>query len=162
MLATVLTVALCHTLSAAPTAGPDDLDFWTGTWEMDSSQPTDPATKGAWQAKACTNTVTKEYGGKVVHEDFKTQGFNGGSWSNYDPKSKKWRQTWVDDSGAYLLFEGGMKGKEFVLVQTNAVKGRARMRFANIAQDGFDWYWEKSSDGKAWTLEWHLKYHRVK
>lgn len=161
MLGTALTLAFLCTVPSGRASGPDDLDFWTGKWVMDSSQPTDPATKGAWQAKTCTNAVTKEFGGKVVHESFSTAGFTGASWSSYDAPTKKWRQTWVDDSGAYLLFEGGMKGKEFVLVQTNAKKGHARMRFANIKREGFDWFWEKSSDGKSWTLEWHLKYHRA-
>lgn len=68
-------------------------------------------TKGAWQKDACTNSVTKIYGSKVIREDFKTAGFTGGSWSSYDQASKKWRQTWVDDTGAYL-FEGGMVAGE--------------------------------------------------
>lgn len=137
-----------------------DLDFWVGNWVMDSSQPTDPKTKGAWQAKACTNVVSKVYGSKVIQESFKTEGFTGGSWSSYDPASKKWRQTWVDDSGAYLLFEGGMVGTEFVLNQTNMAKGHARMRFANIKRGSFDWFWEGSKDGKTWNLNWHLRYKR--
>ena len=128
---------------------------------MDSSQPSDPKTKGEWQPKACTNHVTKVYG-QVVQEEFRSPGFTGGSWSSYDAVGKKWQQTWVDDSGAYLLFEGGMKGKEFVLTQTNLAKGHARMRFSNIAKDGFDWLWEKSKDAKTWTLAWHLRYKRLR
>lgn len=147
--------------SVLATADPShDLDFWVGEWVMDSSQPSDPATKGAWQEKACTNSVTRVYGDKVIQESFKTDGFTGGSWSHFDPKTKIWHQTWVDDSGAYLLFQGGKKGSEFVLTQTNSVKGKNRMRFANITSDGFDWFWENSKDGKSWTLSWHLRYHR--
>lgn len=155
----LLTLAFCiaYTSMATPAT---DLDFWVGDWVMDSSQPTDPATKGAWQEKACTNHVAKVYGGKVVQESFKTEGFTGGSWSTYDSASKKWRQTWVDDTGAYLLFEGGMKGNEFVLTQTNAKPGHARMRFTKITKDSFEWLWEKSKDGKTWQLAWHLRYRR--
>ncbi|MBS1724719.1 MAG: DUF1579 family protein [Armatimonadetes bacterium] len=145
----------------APLDPSHDLDFWVGEWTMDSSQPTDPKTKGAWQEKTCKNSVKSVYGDKVIQESFRGEGLVGGSWSSYDPVGKKWRQTWVDDSGSYLLFEGGMSGAEFVLTQTNTTKGKARMRFANITKDSFDWFWEHSKDGKAWNLQWHLRYHRL-
>ena len=137
-----------------------DMDFWVGTWTADSSQPSDPETKGAWQKGVVTNLVTRELGGKVIHENFSGPGLKGASWSVFDTASNTWRQTWVDDSGAYLLFEGGKVGKEVVLNMTNSKKGHARMRFANIKSDSFDWFWEGSKDGKAWTLNWHLKYKR--
>lgn len=136
------------------------MDFWIGQWVMDSSQPSDPETKGAWQKDACTNNVTREFDGKVIHESFVGPGLKGGSWSVYDPTAKLWKQTWVDDSGSYLLFQGGKSGDEVVLNQTNTKGAHARMRFANIQSDGFDWFWEGSKDGKTWNLKWHLKYHR--
>lgn len=149
-------------VAAAQADSAHALDFWVGNWTMDSSQPNDPKSKGAWQAKLCTNRITKVYGGKVIQESFAMPGFTGGSWSSYDPAKKVWRQTWVDDAGSYLLFEGGMTGSEFVLTQTNAGKAHARMRFQNITKDSFDWLWEKSKDGNDWTLDWHLKYRRSK
>ncbi len=148
------------TAQGIPSVPGHELDFWVGEWVMDSSQPQDPKTKGAWQKDVCTNSVSKMFGGKVIREDFKMPGFTGGSWSTYDASSKRWKQTWVDDTGAYLLFEGGMEGKEFVLLQKNMKKGHARMRFENISSSGFDWLWEGSTDGKNWTLNWHLRYRR--
>lgn len=157
----LLSALLFVTLRPEANDAAHDLDFWVGNWVMDSSQPEDKATKGAWQSGACTNNVTHEYGGKVIQESFRTEGFTGGSWSMYDSAAKTWKQTWVDDSGAYLLFEGGKVGKEFVLNQTNSKQGKARMRFANFSESGFDWFWEKSKDGKEWILSWHLKYRRA-
>ena len=151
-----------HVVADDGASKPTDLDFWVGDWVMDSRQPQDKPSKGEWQKNAATNHVTRVYGSKVIQESFKTTGFTGGSWSSFDPTTKTWHQTWVDDSGAYLLFTGGMKGDEFVLDQTNSKKGQARMRFANITKSGFDWYWESSTDGSQWTLNWHLKYHRKK
>jgi hypothetical protein len=158
----VIASLIANIITGPPAPDPArDLDFWVGSWTMDSSQPSDPKTKGAWQKKYCTNRVTKVYGGKVVQESFRSPGFTGGSWSSYDAVGKKWRQTWVDDSGAYLLFEGGMIGDEFVLNQTNTAKGHARMRFVKITKSGFDWLWEHSKNGEEWILDWHLRYHRV-
>lgn len=137
-----------------------DLDFWIGSWTMDSKQPGNKSTKGEWQPRACTNSVSKHLDGKVVQEKFKTKGFEGQSWSVYDSKAKLWKQTWVDDTGAYLLFEGGMNGSEFVLYQVNSQRGKDRMRFANITRAGFDWFWEHSDNGDDWQLNWHLRYHR--
>ncbi|MBX7135442.1 MAG: DUF1579 domain-containing protein [Fimbriimonadaceae bacterium] len=147
-------------VSVGQASGAGAMDFWVGNWTMDSSQPKDPKTKGAWQENLCTNRITRVYGGKVIQEAFKMPGFTGGSWTSFDPTKKIWRQTWVDDAGSYLLFEGGPSGSEVVLTQTNAAKGHARMRFANITKDSFDWLWESSSDGKKWSLNWHLRYRR--
>lgn len=147
-------------MALTPADSARSLDFWVGTWVMDSSQTDDPNTKGTWQKKVCTNKITREFGSKVIVEHFEGLGLKGGSWSSFNETKKTWQQTWVDDSGAYLLFEGGMDGNEFVLTQTNSPKGRARMRFANITAKSFDWYWESSPDGNAWKLNWHLKYQR--
>lgn len=111
-----------------------------------------------------TNHVTMDLGGFVVHEHFKMPGFNGESWSVYTPATKKWRQTWVDDSGSYIALVGGWAdGKMTLTTVANpaAPKSLSRMVFTNITKQSFDWNWEKSTDsGATWKLAWHLHYTR--
>ena len=65
--------------------GPDDFDFWLGTWR---------ATWGENGAHG-TNTVTKEYGGRVIQERFDGRpgiDLAGMSVSVYDAQADCWRQ----------------------------------------------------------------------
>lgn len=117
-----------------------------------------------WAESKSKNSIRKSYGGKVIEENFATEGFSGHSVSVFDATKKIWKQTWVDDSGAYLLFEGGMVGKEFILKQTNTQPGVAmRMVFKEITESSFDWSWEASKDGeKTWKPMWVVAYKRAK
>jgi hypothetical protein len=145
----------------APGSGPADLDFWVGDWTMDGRSRTS-FEKDEYTDGKCENTIAKVQDGKVIHENFRTTGFTGESWSVYNAPAKKWNQTWIDNSGSYLLFEGGKEGDNVVLKMTNAPKGSAaRMVFTEIKPDSFTWNWEQSrDDGKTWILMWELKYKR--
>lgn len=135
-----------------------DLDFWVGSWKMDSTQP-DAAGKLVKTLNAATNKITKTLNGKVIEENFSMPGFNGRSWSVFGTKAGVWRQTWVDDSGAYLNLVGGKKGDEFVLEQVVPAAGM-RMRFTEIKKDSFVWLWE-SKQNDEWKLQWRLDYRRA-
>src|SRR5437868_4042146 len=76
--------------------------FWVGEWTCEGvmAGPPETKTKGS-------NKIAMDMGGHVVHEHFTMPGLNGESWSVYMPGPKKWRQTWVDDSGSYIALEGG-------------------------------------------------------
>jgi hypothetical protein len=134
-------------------------DFWVGDWKC-SGESYSP--DGKTEHTECTNHITKELGGRVVEENFHTEGFNGKSVSVYDVNAKIWRQTWVDDGGAYLSFTGGWKDGKMTLATQPGPKGRiSHMVFTNIQPDSFDWNWESSTDGgKTWKLKWHLRYTR--
>src|SRR5580765_8009016 len=75
-------------------------DFWVGDWELSWND----TSKG-------TNTITLEMNDFVVYEHFKDHAnkYFGWSWSVYDTLAGKWKQTWVDNQGAYLDFTGQMK-----------------------------------------------------
>lgn len=130
----------------------DDFDFWLGTWR---ARWGDEGAEG-------TNTVTKEYGGKVVYERFDGRPgaeFTGMSVSVYDEQADLWRQTWVDDEGNYFALEGGMEDGAMVL--ECEVRGtRYRMRFAEIAESSFSWTWERLA-GEQWELAWAIAYERL-
>jgi len=73
----------------------DDFDFWLGRW------------RASWGEDGAhgTNTITKEYGGRVVYERFDGRPgaeFTGMSVSVYDEADGCWYQTWVDDAGSHL------------------------------------------------------------
>lgn len=132
-------------------------DFWLGTWAL------------SWEGGTGTNVISSEMGGCVIEENFTTsddQPFVGNSLSVYDARSKTWKQTWVDNSGGYLDFEGGMVGDSMILarsfVDTSGTTRWQRMVFFNIEHDSLDWHWMKSTDGKTWELAWAIHYTRQK
>lgn len=133
-------------------------DFWIGSWDAywnDSLQG--------------TNTITKILGNAVVEENFLFNDgtFSGKSWSVYDSSKNLWRQTWVDNSGSYLVFTGGLEDDKVVLKMTDkrTKSGKPlemRMIFFNIKKDTFDWDWQSSPDGINWRSEWFITYIRKK
>mgnify|MGYP006969388367 CR=1 FL=1 len=70
-------------------------------------------------------------------------------------------QTWVDDSGGYLVFEGGKAGAEFVLNQIHPAP-TMRMRFTDIKSESLTWIWESKNEDGTYSLKWRLDYKRVK
>lgn len=147
-------IMMASVTSASPES---DLNFWLGNWEMDSHQP-QPDGSVKFAKGAATNTIDRIQEGKVIHEKFKMPGFTGESWSVYNPNDKTWRQTWIDNSGAYLVLEGGKVGEEFILNQTYPAQPM-RMRFTKITPTSFTWLWERKVESE-WTLAWQLDYRR--
>jgi hypothetical protein len=131
-------------------------DFWIGDWELTWND----TSKGS-------NTITLEMNNLVVYEHFKDPANNylGWSWSVYDTLSKKWKQTWVDNQGAYFDFIGQMQDDKMILERSfTSKKGtliKQRMIFYNITKNDLDWNWENSTDGGAnWKLNWKIHYKR--
>lgn len=142
-----------------PCSGPEyrQFDFWLGEWDAVWSD----TGKGH-------NTVTQELGLCVIEENFSTDGdspFIGRSLSMYDSRTDQWRQTWVDNTGAYLDFEGGQVADSMILSREAVDKaGKTsyqRMVWYNIETDAFDWSWQKSTDGgTVWQEQWGIQYTR--
>ncbi|HWC64704.1 MAG TPA: DUF1579 family protein [Thermoanaerobaculia bacterium] len=171
--ATLLAIAglLCATrpvgAESSPCSGPEwkALDFWVGEWRA-----TWPGTPGN-PAGSATNRIEKILGGCVVSENFTGDGENalvGKSWSTYEPKTKAWRQTWVDNQASYLDFTGDFShpNEKIFAMDAKGPDGRPvklRMVFKNIGKDAFDWSWERSADGgKSWEVRWPIHYTRKK
>jgi len=143
-------------LAAAAACSNHQFDFWIGKWDL----VVRARANDKWVEGSGRNEVTSTYGGCVVDERFQADGplgpFSGHSVSVF--AGGRWRQTWVDDAGAYLLFDGGWTGSEMVLAQDGAPK---RMVFTGITPDGFHWRWERSDDGgKTWTPVLLIDYRR--
>jgi hypothetical protein len=131
-------------------------DFWLGTW------------RGTWETEdgpaEATNRITKEYGGHVISERFSTDGFTGMSVSVFDEHARIWRQTWVDDTGAYLDFAGGWANESMTLVRDARDESgsfRQRMVWHKIESERFEWLWQRSSDGDEWLTRWKIDYERI-
>jgi Protein of unknown function (DUF1579) len=153
----------------APCSSPEhkQFDFWVGEWELEGKTPV-PGKPNEFTTGKHKNTVTKIMNGCVIQENFDDlNGYHGMSVSMYDPQARKWKQTWVDDGGAYLDLVGELKDGKMVLLR-NTVNPKGipviqRMTFANIRPDSFDWTWEASRDeGKTWVPGWQIHYVRKK
>jgi len=136
-------------------------DFWVGTWNLEWADAKGTKLSG-------TNTITKILNGCAIEENFSTAGsspFIGKSLSLFDARNGRWKQTWVDNAGAYLDFVGEFKDGKMTLsreaVNPQGKKIMQRMVFSEIKKDSIRWDWESSvDDGKTWTSNWQLNYKR--
>ncbi|MGB3183937.1 MAG: DUF1579 family protein [Cyclobacteriaceae bacterium] len=138
-------------------------DFWVGEWELTWTGRDGETYHGE-------NTIRKIMNGKVIEENFRAldgelKGYEGRSWSVYDEVQKGWKQTWVDNQGGYLDFDGKADGDRriFYRVSTDAEgnERHSRMVFYNITEDALDWDWQMSEDAAAsWQTVWAIHYKR--
>jgi hypothetical protein len=132
---------------------PNDFDFWLGNWQL-TWNDTVHGTNKIFRENSC-----------VIHENFISgaRDYLGQSFTVYDPKKEKWKQTWVDNQNAYLLFTGQLVNGEMILTCDNPVTSdKKRQRFTNIHRDNFEWHWESSSDnGVTWKPVWVIYYSRT-
>jgi hypothetical protein len=172
-LAFVIVIFSCFKIQLASAQPPPALklndstlfDFWLGDWNAHWFEKDSVKALGE-------NHLKKEMKGFVIEENFKintgnSAGFVGSSWSVYDNNKKKWFQTWVDNSGAYMAFEAKLDGDKRIFERSTINKKGMpvvqRMVFKNIQKDSFTWDWETSSDnGKTWSLNWQIFYTRMK
>ena len=147
-----------------PCAQPEqkEFDFWVGDWDL-----TWPGSKPGEIAHG-TNTIKRVMDGCVVAESFSggdSIPLRGMSVSAFDARTHRWKQTWVDNQGAYLDFTGEFRDGKMILgreaVRPNGAHVLQRMVYKNIAADEFDWSWELSKDnGKTWQVQWPIHYKR--
>jgi hypothetical protein len=138
------------------------LDFWVGDWDL-----TWPGQE-AGKVDHGTNHIQRVLDSCVVEENFSGEAampLRGKSVSLYDARARKWKQTWVDNSGAYLDFVGEFKDGQMILardgMRPDGTAVKQRMVFKNISANEFDWSWEASTDGgKSWKVQWPIHYKR--
>lgn len=137
----------------------EQFDFWLGTWDL------------TWdEGGHGTNTVERILDGCIIKESFEGAMpfglYRGISLSAYDPKQKRWRQTWVDNRGGYLEFTGQFEDDRMILQRSTEQNGTSiqqRMVWHSISEDSLDWRWQKSEDGGAtWSTIWAIHYTRRK
>ena len=150
----------------APSQGCDSpeskqMDFWIGDWEASY------VVNGS--AVKSSNRITKVLDGCAILEEFTgppATTLIGRSYSMYDRFSGQWKQTWVDNSGSYLDFVGGVVDGNRVFAREFQRQGKTvkqRMVFRDVKSDAFKWLWQRSDDGgTTWTTNWEIDYRRVK
>jgi hypothetical protein len=158
-MSSVLAAAADTSKAACSSPEAVQFDFWVGDWQLN------------WgDSVGGTNHVTKPLGNCVIEEQFSSNdpnGLKGMSVSVYNPKLHQWEQTWVDNSGAYMVFTGGFADGKMTLSRTitraDGTEVIQRMVFSDIARDGFNWDWQGSTDkGVTWKTNWHIAYKRAK
>jgi hypothetical protein len=147
-----------------PCAAPEfrQMDFWVGDWDLEFDT-------GPGKVATASNRITRdEFGDCVIVEHFSQPdiGYVGGSVSTYDRVSKVWRQTWVDNGGAYIELEGGpVSGRPHLFeLRTTRDIGPAprkpyRMIWERASADRLVWRWQVA-DGAGWKDSWVLRYRR--
>lgn len=161
----LILTAFCLSIPLAMIAQKTELDenafdFWVGDWELTWT------TKEGIERKGI-NKIVKILDDSVVQENFEDMrnGFKGTSISVYNPRAKKWYQSWADNKGGYFSFEGTYEdGNPIFKTLVQEIEGHKvirRMVFRNITEDSFVWDWEISLDnGSSWELKWQIQYQR--
>jgi len=129
------------------------LDFWLGDWNVVVHARATP--EGPFADATGHQHVETVLGGCAIAEHFSAAGpqqpWAGKSYSSWQPNAGKWRQTWVDDSGGYLAFTGGVENGEMTLYgEPREVNGKAfqmRMVFKDVTPRALRWEWQRSEDG---------------
>ena len=132
-------------------------DFWLGEWDL------------AWgDGEHGTNSIYLDFDDRVIVESFDGRPsieLQGMSISTYDEATGFWRQTWVDNSGTYLAFQGEYQDEVMDLRTKREVDGRIalmRMLWSDIRHDSLTWRWQRSFDrGREWETLWEIAYTRV-
>lgn len=145
-----------HTQQTVGALAPErQFDFWLGEWNL------------TWDGGRGSNSIQAILDGKVILESFDAgspETFKGMSVSVYNSTLGKWQQTWVDNTGNYLDFVGGVSDGKMILERTVRQEEEIvmqRMVFYRINQMQLDWNWERSVDqGANWELLWHIHYQR--
>jgi len=136
-------------------------DFWIGEWDLSYVEDGHAATS--------RNHITKILGGCALLEEFSGPPgtrLEGRSLSTFDRATRKWKQTWVDNTASYLDFTGGIVEGRMVLTREAAITGGRflqRMVFQDIRADSLKWLWQRSDDdGHTWTTVWEIDYKRAR
>ncbi len=141
-------------------------DFWLGDWSVVIRARKAPGVE-QWAEARGTNRVRSTFAGCVIEEQFEAGG-PGAPWAGHSVSlftGGHWRQTWVDDSGSYLAFQGDWQDGRLVLfgepVEKEGKRTQMRMVFYDLTPKSLRWSWERTTDGGAtWEALMLIEYQR--
>ena len=131
-------------------------DFWVGEWNVAG-----PEGNAAGQ-----NSITVANGDCCIQEHWTSAILGAGqSFNFYNPTTKTWHQTWVDDQGEVAEFDGtirdGAMRMEGYRQGPNGSRIPARLTLTPLPNGTVRQLGEDSSDrGKTWTVLYDLIYTR--
>ena len=125
-------------------------DFWLGEWDL----------VGGDGKKTAENSVVSILGGCAIQENgSSSEGLHRMGVSAYDPATRHWHQTMLDDGGAMLHLEGEFADGKMVLVGLRpSVKEKGvtlthRIAWSALPERRVRKLWEYSSNsGRTWRL----------
>jgi len=105
------------------------------------------------------NRVEKAHDGCVLIEHWTgVEGGTGTSLNTYDANRKVWNETWASSHGMLLTMEGGMRGKQMVMIGTHVEDDGRVALHRNIwtpMPDGVHQVWDYSLDGgQTWIMNY--------
>lgn len=145
-------------LVVADPLGADALDFWLGSWVV------------TWVGGGHgTNTIRRILDDRAIEESFDGSdadtSLRGRSLSVRDAADGRWRQAWVDSTGAYLDFAGVEVDGRIGFQREATVGGVAvlqRMVWLDVTAGAFRWQWQRSGDdGATFEVVWEIDYRRA-
>ncbi|MBI1341420.1 MAG: hypothetical protein GC171_00650 [Terrimonas sp.] len=149
-----------------PCSAPEyrQFDFWIGEWDVYSNANGNLAGKSKISLLLDSCVILEEWTSANL-----TQGivYTGKSFNKYNPSTKQWQQTWVDNVGGSTEFLRGEAGKDKMTFYADHVKDKKgndffrRLTFYKLGADIVRQHGEKSTDnGKTWQTEYDLEYRR--
>ncbi len=135
-------------------------DFWIGNWDAYGKN-----------GKAGESKVSLVLDSCVILEEWTSsqQGYSGKSFNSYNPATKMWQQTWVDNRGGVTNFLNSTWEKDKMIVTTNNEKQTdgtmkvQRITFTKLDENRVRQLGETSADnGITWTVAYDLEYRRKK
>lgn len=133
-------------------------DFWIGDWVVYDDQG----------IHAGDSHIERVLDSCVIQENWTSMyGGHGKSFNAYNPATRQWRQTWIDNKGQYTDFygafdtKGGFMRVTALPVLENGKSVIRRMTFTPQHADLVRQHGEISEDnGSNWNTEYDLYYHR--
>jgi len=158
LLALGLAAPVAGQVQDAPCTSPDHraFDFWVGEWDVHDAA-------GELVAE---NIISLEMNDCVLHESYTNRsGYHGESFNVFDRGRGVWHQTWVDQNGALLRLEGGLRGSAMVLRGTTRSADGSdvlnRITWTPAPDGSVRQLWETTADGGAsWTRVFDGTYRR--
>jgi tetratricopeptide (TPR) repeat protein len=140
--------------NAHPCAAPEfrQFDYWLGEWDVQAN--------GQRVATSSIQLILDEC---VIFENYYAQrGYSGKSFSIYDRETKKWQQRYVDTTGAFHTWEGGLEDGVLRFFWHHGDK-LERMTYLRQGPDQVRQLIESSADdGKSWATTYDGLYVRRK
>ncbi len=133
-------------------------DFWAGDWTV----------RNAVTGAAGKSHVERILDGCVIFENWTDgYGYQGKSFSFYDPVSGRWTQHWVDEFAGFRDWSGQVQGASMIFTtSTNAgtqKEQRMRMTYTPLSGGGMRQLIEVSTDaGKTWQTSFDGYYTRAR
>ena len=135
-------------------------DFWIGDWDAYGKN-----------GKAGESHISVILDSCVILEEWTSSqpGYAGKSFNSYNPVSRMWQQTWVDNKGGVTNYVHSNWEKDKMVVTTENEKqpdGTMKMQritFTRLDDDRVRQFGEVSADGGlSWAVSFDLEYRRRK